>query len=95
MPNAVKNDTIENAESVKFNRLFWHSRRGMLELDVILIPFLKEAYTTLSDEDKARYENLLECEDPDLFSWFMRNGKPSNPDIARIVSIIIKHVRPD
>jgi len=100
MPDTIKNDNVENSsesntDNVEFNRLFWHSRRGMLELDVILIPFLKEAYRDLPDEDKARYETLLECEDPDLFSWFMRNGQPENPDIARIVKIIIAHVRPD
>jgi antitoxin CptB len=67
----------------------------MLELDIILIPFLKEEYNKLPEEDKVRYENLLECEDPDLFSWFMRNGKPEDPDMAKIVNIIIKHVRPD
>jgi len=95
MPDSIKNNCPENTENVKFNRLYWHSRRGMLELDVILIPFLKEAYSDLSAEDQVRYENLLECEDPDLFSWFMRNGKPEDSDTARIVSIIIKHVRPD
>lgn len=95
MSNSDTSTNPDNPESVKFNRLFWHSRRGMLELDVILIPFLKEAYSTLPEEDKVRYENLLECEDPDLFSWFMRNGKPKDPDTARIVKIIINHVRPD
>jgi len=95
MPDSIKNDSPDNTDNVKFNRLYWHSRRGMLELDVILIPFLKEAYNNLPEEDKLRYENLLECEDPDLFSWFMRNGKPEDPDTARIVRIIIKHVRPD
>ena len=27
-------------EQVELNRLFWHSRRGMLELDVLLVPFV-------------------------------------------------------
>jgi antitoxin CptB len=95
MPDAINNDSTDNPENVKFNRLYWHSRRGMLELDIILIPFLKEVYNTLPEEDQVRYENLLECEDPDLFSWLMRNGKPKDPDTARIISLIIKHVRPD
>ena len=95
MPDTVKNDCPDNTENVEFNRLFWHSRRGMLELDVILVPFLKEAYKDLLREDQVRFENLLECEDPDLFSWFMRNGQPEDPDNARIVKIIINHVRGD
>jgi antitoxin CptB len=95
MPDAINNDSPDNPENVKFNRLYWHSRRGMLELDIILIPFLKEIYNTLPEEDKVRYEDLLECEDPDLFSWIMGNGTPEDPDKAKIINLIIKHVRPD
>ena len=56
----------------EFNRLWWHSRRGMLELDVLLLPFLEEAYRSLPEEDQQRYHKLLGCEDTDMFEWFMR-----------------------
>ena len=54
------------ADATELNRLFWHSRRGMLELDVLLVPFVKEVYPSLDAEDQARYRKLLECEDQDL-----------------------------
>lgn len=82
-------------ERIQFNRLFWHSRRGMLELDVLLIPFLKEAFRDLDAEDKARYENLLECEDTELFQWFMQKSEPADPNHARIVKMILDRVQPD
>lgn len=87
----------ENAppSTPEFNRLFWHSRRGMLELDVLLVPFLKEAYSQLDPDDQARYRQLLECEDTDMFSWFMQKSTPENPDLARIVKIILDRVQPD
>ncbi|MDE1460448.1 succinate dehydrogenase assembly factor 2 [Spartinivicinus poritis] len=78
----------------ELNRLFWHSRRGMLELDVLLVPFLKEAYPQLSPEDQARYEKLLSCEDQDMFGWFMQKSRPEDPDLARIVDIILDRVQP-
>lgn len=81
-------------DETEINRLFWHSRRGMLELDVLLVPFLKEAYRSLSDEDKARYQKLLECEDQDMFGWFMQKDTPTDPDLARIVKIILDRVQP-
>lgn len=91
-----QNQTItDDPKKTEFNRLFWHSRRGMLELDVLLVPFLKEAYPSLPEEDQARYRNLLDCEDPDLFAWFMRHATPDNPDHARIVKIILDRVQPD
>jgi antitoxin CptB len=78
----------------EMNRLFWHSRRGMLELDVLLVPFLKEAYPSLSPEDQARYRKLLECEDQDMFVWFMQRGVPQDPDLAHIVKMILDRVQP-
>ncbi len=82
-------------DNTEFNRLFWHSRRGMLELDCLLVPFLKEAYRTLSKEDQLRYEKLLSCEDQDMFGWFMQKTVPEDPDLARIVGIILDRVQPD
>lgn len=84
-----------SADEVELKRLFWHSRRGMLELDVLLVPFLQEAYTALSKEDQDRYRQLLECEDQDMFGWFMQRSEPEDPDLKRIVRIILDRVQPD
>ncbi len=81
-------------KETELKRLYWHSRRGMLELDVLLVPFVQEAYSALSPEDQARYQALLECEDQDMFSWFMRHATPPNADLARIVGIILDRVQP-
>jgi len=83
------------ADNSDFNRLWWHSRRGMLELDVLLIPFLEEAYRDLNAEDQARYSKLLTCEDVDMFEWFMQRSRPGDADLQRIVDIILSRVQPD
>lgn len=70
------------------NRLFWASRRGMLELDLILQPFLEQIYPGLEDADKERYQRLLDSEDQDLFSWFLRREDPADPELLKIVQII-------
>ena len=71
------------------NRLLWASRRGMLELDLILTPFVENVYDTLSKDDQLRFEVLLECEDQALFMWFMQRENPDNPDMDRIIKIIM------
>lgn len=81
-------------DSTELNRLFWHSRRGMLELDVLLVPFVKEVYATLDEDDRARYRKLLECEDQDMFGWFMQRGESDDPDIQRMVRMILDRVQP-
>lgn len=73
---------------MEYQRLVWASRRGMLELDLILNPFLERIYLSLPEEDKQRYWKLLECEDQDLFNWFLNKDEPDDDDLREIVSII-------
>jgi antitoxin CptB len=81
-------------DSVELNRLFWHSRRGMLELDVLLVPFVREVYPHLDADDRERYRKLLECEDQDMFGWFMRRDEPQDDDLKRMVRMILDRVQP-
>ena len=75
------------------NRLAWQSRRGMLELDVLLVPFTENVYVTLSPELRASYAELLACEDADLFRWFMGKAQPEAPHLAELVAMIVQHAR--
>ncbi|BFM16795.1 succinate dehydrogenase assembly factor 2 [Maricurvus nonylphenolicus] len=70
------------------NRLFWASRRGMLELDLVLLPFLENVYPDLPQEDKERYWALMDCEDQDMFAWFLHRQDPEDPELKRIVTIV-------
>ena len=83
------------AEQSELNRLFWQSRRGMLELDVLLVPFVKEVYPGLDEEDQRRYRKLLSCEDQDMFGWFMQRGEPEDEDLRRMVCMILDRVQPE
>ncbi len=88
-------ETTAPSDNSEFNRLWWHSRRGMLELDVLLIPFVEQAYRDLAPEDQARYRKLLSCEDTDMFEWFMQRSRPEDPDLQRMVDLILSRVQPD
>ena len=70
------------------NRLFWGSRRGMLELDLILMPFIENVYPSLASDDQRRYERLLDEQDQDMFNWLMRRQDPEDADLLKIVTII-------
>ncbi|GAB2189489.1 FAD assembly factor SdhE [Sessilibacter sp. MAH2] len=73
------------------NRLLWAARRGMLELDLVLLPFIENIYATLEKEDQDRFDALLECEDQDMFSWFIDKVDPEDPETLKIVRIIRSH----
>lgn len=74
-------------------RLKWACRRGMLELDVLLLPYVEEAFDDLPYEKQETFERLLTCDDPDLFAWFMGHQKCEDPKLAEMVDIIIKRVK--
>lgn len=74
-------------------RLRWACRRGMLELDVMLGYFLDEAYVHLSEEDKARFVELLSSSDQDLFYWLTGKQTAPNPELALIVEKIRQHAQ--
>ena len=69
-------------------RLRWATRRGMLELDLILLPFLDNIFPTLTEPQQLLFEKMLECEDQDMFQWFLRKNDPEEADILTIVNII-------
>lgn len=81
-------------DSVECARVYWHSRRGMLELDLVLMPFAKNVYPTLDEEDRRRYRSLLECEDADMFAWLIHGVEPPDQDIVRIVRRIRGYGQP-
>jgi len=60
----------------------------MLELDLILLPFLEKIYPGLEEEDKVRYQKLLDCEDQEMFAWFLRREDPQDADLLKIVQVI-------
>ena len=49
-----------------FDRIRWRSRRGLLELDIILERFLINEWNGLTAEEQAIYVEILEETDNDL-----------------------------
>ena len=73
------------------SRVKWACRRGMLELDVIIMPFFDACFDALIPSEKEDFISLLECDDPDLFMWLMGKGQSKDPALAAIIIKIIEH----
>ncbi|MFV0819590.1 succinate dehydrogenase assembly factor 2 [Tatlockia micdadei] len=76
------------SDSLKKAKLLWHCRRGMLELDLILIPFLERHFDSMSLSQMTAFERLLECTDPELFSWLMGHDDPTDKEFVDIIEFI-------
>jgi len=74
-------------------RLYWSCRRGMLELDVLLGNFLKEAYMDLSLAEQEDFIRLLNENDQDLFIWLTGKNTPIDVNFAKMVVKIREHAK--
>ena len=71
------------------NRMRWACRRGMLELDLVLEPFVAARYSGLDERDRQRFQRLMRCEDQDLFAWFLRRERPDDEELNAIVHTVL------
>ncbi|MDR3213537.1 MAG: succinate dehydrogenase assembly factor 2 [Azoarcus sp.] len=58
--------------AIERGKVRWQCRRSLLELDLVLARFLEKHFDRLNDEQVADFEDLLRCDDYDL--WAMVNG---------------------
>lgn len=79
---------MNQALQPNLKKLQWQCRRGMLELDVILIPFLESHFADLTGEKQSMFSDLLEEADPDLYTWIMNFGECDKPELLPIIELI-------
>mgnify|MGYP002700332961 CR=1 FL=1 len=93
MSTAVNSQEPDSKPIVNKARLKWACRRGMLELDVLFIPFVDEAYDDLTAKEQRTFERLLTEQDPDLFAWFMGHKTCEDSELNTMVQFILKRVK--
>lgn len=84
---ARTDDGIDDAtadDSRAADRAFWRSRRGLLELDLLLVPFAERRFRTLDASGRALYTELLDFEDVEIYAWIA--GRETPPE--RFVAVI-------
>ncbi len=77
--------------AAKKAKLKWHCRRGMLELDLILMRFVEEQLEQLDEQQVTAFECLLNCSDPELYHWLMGQEIPRDKELSGIVKFIQLH----
>ena len=72
-------------------RLRWQCRRGMLELDTLLMPFFDEALTRQPPGLQQAFVRLLEASDLELFRGLMRGERPADDELCQLIEVIREH----
>lgn len=73
------------------DRVLWRSRRGMLELDLVLVDFARARYAMLPCGEQEAYRGLLEQDDWTLWEWLQGRATPPQA-YSRIVDSIVGFV---
>ena len=71
-------------------RIRWHCRRGMLELDLILKAFLEEHLDALQPAQLDAFRVLLACPDPELLNLVMGHEEPAGRQACEVVARLRK-----
>jgi succinate dehydrogenase flavin-adding protein (antitoxin of CptAB toxin-antitoxin module) len=73
---------------VRTEKLRWHSRRALLELDLVLQRFWQRQPDILEERQAAQLERLLALEDHDL--WDLLSGRcvSDDPTVQDMVALL-------
>ena len=80
-------------DSEEMRRLRWQCRRGMLELDHLLMRFLDLGYSDLDGGRQREFAALLREQDQDLSDWLLARREPEDPRVAALVRHIVEVAR--
>ena len=69
----------------EMSRLRWLCRRGMKELDVVLVRYLDYAYESATTLEQDRFRALLQMPDPDLYNLLLGRDVTDDPDLTRFL----------
>lgn len=71
----------------------WRCRRGMRELDVALTRYLERCWDGASPGERGAFVQLLELQDPELFSYLVGRTQPGQ-EVERAVIAAIRRLGP-
>ena len=77
------------SDDPEVRRLRWRCRRGMRELDQLMLRYLDGRWPQADDAERGRFLRLLDCEDDKLWRWFMGREAPQDADLNAIVHLIL------
>ena len=71
------------------NHAVWRSRRGLKELDLLLVPFAETRFDALTATQREAYADLLACDDHDIWEWLSGRAVPGEARLAEMVHLIV------
>jgi antitoxin CptB len=80
---------MSQAAAGQHRRVAWRCRRGMKELDLLLIGWLEAQFERASEAQRGQFEALLELPDPQLARYLLGGERPERADLAAVVDAVL------
>ena len=73
------------AHDPELARIRWRCRRGMRELDQLLLRWVDRRWSDADERERGVFLRILECEDDTLWRWCMGLETPREKDLDEFV----------
>lgn len=73
----------------ELGRLRWRCRRGMKELDLLLLRWLERRWVAAGDAERDAFERLLAAQDPELVAWLLKREPAADPAVQRVIDELL------
>jgi antitoxin CptB len=70
-------------------RLQWRCRRGMKELDFLLLRYLRERHSDAASDERAAFVEFLELPDPDIARYLLAGDVPTDSRHAALCRVLL------
>ena len=72
----------------ELERARWRCRRGLLELDIVLLRFMDKYYTQLNEVELQQFEELLSLPDNELWDLIAEKKKIKDDEVQYVLRLL-------
>lgn len=72
-------------------RLRWRCRRGMRELDMLLLNYVDSRYSLAEATEQSAFRRLLTTPDPDILALLTGKAETDDDDLRRVIQRLLEH----
>ena len=76
-------------DEAELRRLRWRCRRGMRELDQLMLRYLDQRWRDAPADERNQFERLLDCEDDRLWRWFLSRETVADAGLDELLRRIV------
>lgn len=75
---------------VELSRLRWRCRRGMRELDVLLLDYVDRHYSKVTDVEQRCFRRLLTLPDPEILALLTGRSLAQDEVLGHLIKQLLK-----